>query len=274
MIADQFFLRVMKATEYKNDKKWNFLINLYPYNTVYFVLDGDGYVRIEDVVTRLLPGHAYLIPANTLYSCWCETSIHKLYVEFYLERAPGEDVFLGNSGSILEAAFPLRDTRALCACQGQETMRQQLMFQGLLLRALSPFAEIGDGNTRPAKDLVRFKPILADILHNLGGDLRLTEVAQRNGWNPSTLSREFREAFGCTMKTYTARLLVNTLRQDLLFSTKTLTQLATEYHFCDAYYLSAYFKRYIGMSPDLYRKSRTGALPGRESSEPFVRIGE
>ncbi len=261
MTHDQFSLRVMKAVEYENDAQWNFLINLYPYNTVYFVLDGDGYVRIEDVITRLRAGHAYLIPANTLYSCWCESRIHKLYVEFYLELAPGEDVFAGNNGSVVELPFPVEDTRALCACSQRATLREQLLFQGLLLSALSPFAD--QANPKPVKDLMRFKEILYDIAHNQIGNLRLSEVAERHGWNPSTLSREFHEAFGCTMKQYIARLLVNTLRQELLFTSKTLSELAAEYHFCDAYYLSAFFKRYIGISPGLYRKLNVPNLPDR-----------
>ena len=50
------------------------------------------------------------------------------------------------------------------------------------------------------------------------------------------------------------RLLTERIAEELLVSNKTLQTIAEEYGFCDAYYLSAFFKRTMGTSPAIYRK--------------------
>ena len=72
--------------------------------------------------------------------------------------------------------------------------------------------------------------------------------------NPSVLSRSFKQVFGCGLKQYVEKLLTARLAEELLLTDKTLQFLADEYGFCDGYYLSAYFKRTMGVSPLEYRR--------------------
>ncbi len=244
-------LRVVRATHYQNDSRWNFLTNLYPFNTLYLVLGGDGFVRVGKRVTPLLPDHAYLIPANTLFSCWCQTHIDKVYIEFHVNILAGLDVFSGLN-DVQERPFPAACTRSLISRFESESLRDRLSFQGELLSALASFAQ--DAPSAQVRDTERFRPILDDIAGNLRSDLRLQEVAARHGMNPYTLSRSFKRAFGCGFKQYVERLLVNAIKQELLLTDKRLSELASEYHFCDAYYLSAFFKRHMTVAPEVYRK--------------------
>ena len=80
------------------------------------------------------------------------------------------------------------------------------------------------------------------------------ELAARFGWNPSSLSRSFKQIFGCGLKQYIEKQLTAQIAEELLLTNKTLQQLADEYGFCDACYLSAYFKRGMGVSPRAYRE--------------------
>ncbi len=259
MHGDGFTLRIIRAVYYENDQNWNFLINLYPYNTAYFILGGDGFVKIGEQTTPLLPGHAYLIPANTIYSCWCNTRIEKLYVEFTLEVVPGMDVFSGQDG-IAERAVPMEGIQALCKDHNSPFLTDQMRFHGALMGALSRCP--GNVGQEPGLDKMRFKPILWDIQRNLYSDIRLSELAARHGWNPSTLSHAFKKAFGLSLKQYVERLLVNALKQDLVLTDKRLSLLAADYRFCDAYYLSAFFKRHMELSPTVYRKMFAGRPDG------------
>lgn len=256
MTGDGCSLRVLRAVHYQNDFHWNYMTNLYPFNTIYCVLDGDGFVRTGEQLVPLLAGHAYLIPANTLFSCWCETKIDKLYVEFQVEKPPGVDVFSG-LGQVIEHPFPHAATCSMCALAGSgDSLGKQLRFQGELLCAISLFAN--DVQRPRIKDPMRFKPILDDIARNLRSDLRLADMAKRHGWNPSKLSREFKKVFQCTLKQYVERLLVNAIKQELLLTDKKVSELSAEYRFCDAYYLSAFFKRYMNISPEHYRNATRG----------------
>lgn len=244
-------VQVVRSAMYVGDAGWRHPVNLYPYNTLYFVTGGDGFVRVGETVTPLRAGHVYLIPANTLFGCWCNTGIEKFYLEAYVEALPGEDVFSGLTG-IQERPYPVDDIMAL-AQRDTDRLRDTLWFQGALLNAFSLFADV-DWQP-PGAEQLRFKPILDDIARNLASDIRLSDIAMRHGWHPSALSRAFHRAFGCGLKQYVNRLLANKLKQELLTTDRRLRELAITYRFCDAYYLSAFFRRETGLSPEAYRRT-------------------
>lgn len=244
-------LRVVRAVEYVNDTRWNHPVNLYPHHTAYFIQDGDGHVRIGDTTIALLPGHSYLLPANTFYSCWCTTYIRKLYVEFYLETAQGADVNL-RPNQVLQHPFAPERTQALLASMQGQNLGSKLRFEGLLMCAIADLLE--ETAQMPQAGIDRLGPLVQDISQNLTDNLRVGDLARRHGWEPSGLSRAFLSAYGCTPKQYISRLLVNALKRDLLLSDLSLGELAAKYHFCDAYYLSNFFKRHMGLSPAHYRE--------------------
>ena len=86
-------IRIVRAVHFQDGPQWNHPFNRYPYNTLYFVMGGDGFVTINGNTTALEAGYVYLIPPDTTFSCWCETAIEKLYVDVFAEIVPGCDLF-------------------------------------------------------------------------------------------------------------------------------------------------------------------------------------
>lgn len=250
MTGQDLSIRIVRSVTYRNDARWNHKINIYPYDTFYFVLGGDGHVQIGETVTDLRRGYVYLIPANTLYSCWCESFIDKLYVEAYVESIPGKSAF-PELCSIQELPFPADAIQELVLRNRQET-RDRLWFHGEFEKAVSLF--IDERHDPPSPEMLRFRRMLDDIAVNLSASIRLADIAAKYGWHPSALSRSFRKAFHCGLKQYVDQLLMSKLRQELLAGEKSLKSLAEEYQFCDAYYLSAFFKKHAGTSPQQYRQ--------------------
>ena len=243
-------IRIVRSVHFNSDSRWNYKINLYPYNTFYFVLGGDGHVQVGSAVTDLRPGYVYLIPSNTLYSCWCQSAIRKLYVEATVETIPGKDVFHGFYG-VRELPFGMERIEEMVARNGKSA-RDRLWFHGEFEKAVSLFLDEEQPPLDP--EMLRFKRMLDDVAVNLSADLRLKDIAQKYGWHPSALSRSFHRAFHCGLKHYVDLLLMNRLKQDLITRDVSLQALAGEYRFCDAYYLSAFFKKRAGSSPTLYRR--------------------
>ena len=252
MTAKPYSLRVVQAVNYDNDSRWNYPFNLYPFHTLYLVKEGDGCVRIGETVTELRPGHAYLLPAYTLYTCWCRTRIRKMYIEFFLDSPSGAHVFFEQGQVLCRALPPEQFNRALSLKAGGGLM-DSMRLEGELLLILSLF--VSDLPLRSAPDLSRFQPLLADIRANLACDMKLSQLAMKHGFSPSALSQAFRRALHCTPKQYAQHLLANVLKNQLLHTDKSIAQLAEEYRFCDAYYLSNFFKRHMGLSPQAYRRT-------------------
>jgi AraC-like DNA-binding protein len=249
LIYQDLTIKIVRSVAYHNDAHWNYKVNIYPFNTLYFVLGGDGFVQTGELVTKLRAGYVYLIPANTYYSCWCETFIDKLYVEVYVELVPGRDIFFGLTG-IYEMPFSIELIHDMVRLN-TTGLRDRLLFRGELEKAIALF--IGERQKPLDSDAMKFKQILDDIALNLSADIRLGDIARKYGWHPSALSRAFKQAFHCGLKSFVDQLLMNTLKQELITGTKSLKVLATEYRFCDAYYLSAFFKKHEGSSPLQYR---------------------
>lgn len=252
-MTDQFYsLRLVQAVAYENDQSWNFPFNLYPFHTLYLVEAGDGFVRTGDTLTALRPGEACLIPAFTLFSCWCESRIRKIYIEFFLDSPSALNVFFEH-GKALTRPLPPGLLERMHTLRPGGTLKETMRFEGELLCILSLF--LSDTRPRPTPRMARLRPLLTEIHANLGCDLQVGELARRHGFSPSSLSHAFRRAFQCTPKQYAQQLLVNVIKHEFLHTDKSIAQIAAEYRFCDAYYLSNFFKRHMGLSPQDYRKS-------------------
>lgn len=250
MTERPYTLRLVQAVKYENNREWNYPFNLYPFHTLYLVEGGDGYVKTSETTVSLRAGEACLIPAFTLFSCWCEKKIKKIYVEFFLDTPSGHDVFF-EQGKVMTQALPSRVLSGIKALSPGDSLKDSMRFEGELLLILSGF--LGKGSARAQPELARVQPLLADIHKQLGGDLQLAALARDHGFSPSSLSHCFKRAFACTPKQYVQQLLANVIKHQLLHTDKSLVELAAEYRFCDPYYLSNFFKRQMGISPQLYR---------------------
>jgi AraC-like DNA-binding protein len=256
-------IRLVRRRLYQDDRHWNFPVNLYPFNTFYFILGGDGHVKTGDTVTALLPGYVYLIPANTLFSCWCDHSIYKLYVEAYAEYFPGFDVFSGIhtvKARKISSSFIRKLIR-----KNTDNPADLLCFRGMIAEIISGF--IDHSYEPPSPQAYLFQPVLLKIQNEFSPQLNIEELASSCGISSSTLYHKFKKIYGCSLKQYIVHMLMCHLREELITSDLTLLQLAEKYHFCDPYYLSAFFKKHAGVYPAAYRSTREQFLISYPPSE-------
>lgn len=242
-------IRIVRALYFHGDQRWNFQGTIHPYDTVYFVIGGNGHIRLNGVVTDMLPGYVYLIPPHLHHDIWCDTHVEKVYVDVHVELLPGYDVFSDTQVVLSQYIGEERCQQMRKLCSGG--IRDRLLLRSKLEDALAGFV-VMEPQEVSAKTAA-FLPMITYIQQNLSVRLRRDELAERFGWNPSVLSRSFKQVFGCGLKQYIEKLLSTRLAEELLLTEKTLQQLAEQYGFSDAYYLSAYFKRCMGVSPLIYR---------------------
>lgn len=248
-MTESISLRIVRALAFHGDERWNYRGLIHPFNTVYFVTGGDGHIRLGGQITDMRPGWVYLIPPHVTHDVWCGRRVDKVYVDVHVELLPGFDVFSDTNEVLALFIGEERCQRVMAWCQGG--LRRQLALRGALSIVLADFMQ--EEPQLPAR-MSDCLPIISYIQENLSAQLRREEIAARFGKNPTVLSRIFRKAFGCGVKEYTAKLLTARLAEELTASDKTLQKLAEEYGFCDGYYLSAFFRRNMGISPQKYRQ--------------------
>lgn len=249
-MTQDLHIHIVRSPSFHGDRTWNYHGTMYPYNTLYFVTGGDGHIRLNGVVTDMLPGYVYLIPPHVHHDVWCDTHVDKVYVDVHVELLPGYDVFSDTNEVLVQQIGLERCERMHLLSAGG--IRERLMLRGEVNLVLAGFMQ-RDPEPVSAR-MAAFRPMISYMQQHLSAQLRLTKLASQFGWNPTVLSRSFKQVFGCGLKQYVEKLLSARLTEELLLTDKTLQQLADEYGFCDGYYLSAYFKRCMGVAPLIYRK--------------------
>lgn len=249
-MTSELNLNILTTLYYSGTTQWNYKGIIHSHNTVYFILGGNGHIRCNNIVTDMQPGCAYLIPPHQPHDIWCDTHIEKVYVDFHMELLPGHDIFSDTKEILCQTVGMKLCQEILNLCEG--SIKDRLKLRGILSVIFSDF--LPESTPPVSAKMLSLLPIISDIQENLSSQIRREELAQKHNWNPSVLSRTFKEVFGCGVKQYAERLLVTRLAEELMLTNKPLKQLAEDYNFCDAYYLSAFFKRNTGISPSLYRK--------------------
>lgn len=247
-------LRLIRTLAYIGDSAgWNIQNVNDSYHTLYYVVDGNGHIRAGKYMLDFLPGHVYLIPRGLSHDLWCDTHIQKAYIDFHVDLLPGCDALNGVE-QVMEMDVGVELCRRMYEAVQQEEIREKTFVRGQVLTAISAFLPEHVLNISPL--VPPFLPVIEDIQKNLSASIRREEYAERFGWHPSSFSRAFRKAFGIGFKQYVEQLLTDRLVEELLVTDKTLHAMAGDWGFCDAYYLSAFFKRRMGISPEAFRRSR------------------
>lgn len=89
---------------------------------------------------------------------------------------------------------------------------------------------------------------------SIGSRFRLNEFSRNIGYSPAYLIRRFREAFGCSPYEYLMQRRIETAKQLLSFSRKSIKEIAEMLGFADQYSFSGCFKARTGVSPSRYRR--------------------
>jgi AraC-like DNA-binding protein len=114
--------------------------------------------------------------------------------------------------------------------------------------------------------------ILELLEQHLDGDLRLSRLAVECGLSISHLARSFKKSFGVSIHRYLIAQRVETAKELLLHSRKTLPEIALQTGFSDQAAFSRTFGAVVGKAPRRWQNEfgRLLCLPGGTSRAPDV----
>jgi AraC family transcriptional regulator len=92
-------------------------------------------------------------------------------------------------------------------------------------------------------------------MRNLDTDLSLQVLAKESGYSRVHFIRMFRAATGYAPHNYLLKLRVDRVRELLVSSTLSLTEIALECGFSSHSHLSRVFRQVLGATPSEYRRS-------------------
>lgn len=248
-------------------KEWSRGNGSEPYSRLYYVESGSGFLQHHGRRFDLRGGNMYLIPAHTELSFGCYGKIVISWLHFTSHLRNGAELFEVAScpyeiepdermfvRGIFKRIFLFLESDSPCA--GFEV-------RACLLLLLSNFLKHSDAGVKTVSHdkFRRFVPVINYIQANVSQRVSVPKMASIMKMAPESFSRAFSKCFNTSPAEYARRRKIGMARSLLAESDRKLADIAGELGFTDAFHLSKTFRKYSGMSPSEFRKSRTEIIP-------------
>jgi AraC-like DNA-binding protein/mannose-6-phosphate isomerase-like protein (cupin superfamily) len=235
-------------------------------NRLYYIREGEGWIKLKGKRYEPQPGQLYLLPAgtklsfgttadNTLGKYWChftatvgEISLFQLLdIPYCLEI---------HDDGWLEGWF-----KELVKQYQQPSLTSPLRIKSLLHELISVYLETAaaSGHTVrmvSSKETGKIDTVLSYIEEHLHEPMSVEELAQLVHFHPNYFMQYFKTMLGAAPITYINRKRMDKARELLSTTDAPVTDVAERVGM-ELYYFSRLFKRQSGLSPSEFRKALT-----------------
>ncbi len=240
--------------------KWDHRNQQSPFCRLYQTLSGDGTARHNGKTYRLVPGKLFLIPSHTIFDVYTHSQLQQFYVHFKAEFLNGLDIFhfFGCNYEISLTDKPLLKSLSghLRQIYLSSSPAHIIEIEGIMRIIAAGFLrseQFQAGNDR-LDGIMRFQQVLAYMDRNLEKPLTLEELADIEHLQPTYFSNLFSRHMGSPPMQYLNRKRIEKACEMLVTTNIPLCDIAGEIGYNDVYYFGRMFKKYIGISPGVYRK--------------------
>lgn len=270
-ILPQLRVDVIEAHYTQCSPLWREIDYVPAHNKLYYICEGEGWIRIGDEEFRPQPGELVLMPANVLQS-FSVIEGRRPYLKYWCHFKAE----LGDAGlfSWLDVPYRLtldagereavgRSFEALVACAAEPGIGARLREKAKLLELLVPIAERAalsrTGGT--AEDAERIMLITRYVEAHLADELTLDGLAEFLHLHPNYLVKYFNQRFGMPPIRYVNRKRMERARLLLRTTDRSIKEIAAAVGYPDTNHFAKAFRRETSASPSAYRSG--GGEPGR-----------
>lgn len=253
VIKDQWHLPVHKHTHYE----------------LQYIIRGSGQHIINDQTWPYQPGDLFIVPPQDTHffifnerTVICIIKFQEKFFGTFLHETDFKQLLsrfaLPNRKALLSAAdreLIIQLMQQVIAEDRKASQYQEFIIKSAIALVLALMAKNGQDEAAHTKD-----EKIQDILNFIGQHinskalLSIENMATKFNLSKGYFNQYFSKATGSSYKKYIQQYALNLIAQQLLQSTKTVSQLAYEFGYTDESHLSNAFKSHFGQSPSLFRK--------------------
>ena len=224
----------------KVDSHWNYDYNKVGYNEIYFVRSGEASLWVNGEETRLVPGRAYIIPANCLCASCCEKYMEKFYINVSVLNEYKMDIF-SRLGRIISVEYTVDKIDRLRKIAESDSAADVFIIQSELMYVISLFVDsaVNDHNMKADLDI---NPKYAQIIDYINRNISM-----------DGFSKGFKHEVGLSVKKYINQQILNIASYKLRFTDTPIGDIAEQLGFEDRFYFSRFFRNNMKISPSEYR---------------------
>lgn len=239
------------------DEDWNLEPYLEPCHRLYYITEGCANIYKGDQKILLEKGNIYILPRRVPYGLECTGKMEKFFVHFTMGLVPGLDIF-DCFNYYLTMPFYSDVILDLPKLVKSKNLDDILRSKSIIWDTISRFVETHSAYLiEQANKMKHFKKMYNYIEKNCHFGIQVAHLAEIMNVSPSYLSRLFKKEMGITIKHYVNMQILDRAKKELLFTNKTIKEIALSLNFGDEFYFSNYFKRHTNHSPKLYRQRNT-----------------
>ncbi|MGG3504400.1 AraC family transcriptional regulator [Paenibacillus lautus] len=232
------------------------------YNKLYFILDGEGWVKIGDEELYPVPGQLVLMPARTRQSYSVISGRPYLKYWSHFSATVGDsDVF---SWLNVPYCYDLSENaeipslfQQLVDAHRTGTIAARLKEKSVMLDILSRVFEHQHPqiHTDKMEDLGRLHKVQQYIKNHLHEEITLEQMAGTLHLHPNYFIKYFKRHFGITPQKYLSLKRMEQAKLMLRTTPLSIKEIADATGFESANYFSKTFRKEVGYSPSEYRNN-------------------
>jgi len=226
----------------------------------FYVNDRDGAsLAVPAGEFPLKAGQLYFVPEEVLFSCHNTQAIGHYFAHFDVIGLP-----LSMRRILFQSPIEIRDRplqqeskrlAELVRQQPELTLALRCRVKALLLRALAVSLEQNESHWIPAAAYHQnIEPALQFIEEHLSEPIDNAQLARCCHWSTDHFSRRFHASVGKTPAQYVLERRIGVASQLLLFTDKTIEEIADETGFANRFHFSRAFARLMNCGPATYRR--------------------
>lgn len=228
-----------------------------PITRLYYISDGEGFLKSNGQTVKLSPKNVYMIPSGVEFSYGC-TALEKLYFHVYLSGVEKFDL-LSAVGGICHMPFSDADYKKLSALYRSDNYIDLLEVQLILTKTITDFFKLRSLPEIPIKrysdTVIRTMRYIRD---NLRINLTLEEISNALFISGSKIRKNFKDETGITVGRYIDDMIFTTARRLLENDELSISDISEGLGFCDRFYFSRRFRKLYNKTPTQYRREIRG----------------
>ncbi len=232
------------------------------YHRFYYILEGEGYLKIEDQMYEPKPGELFLLPAgvrqsygtvseNRFGKFWCHfgAKLGDLHLWDIVRTSPKITV---SDASTVQTMF-----QELIQHAEKPKLTSAFRVNALLLQMISMYLEQAESvhvDMKATTSLEKMGNILQYIEDHLQNDLTVELLAKEAHFHPNYFIALFKKSTGYSPIQYINRLRMEKAKHQLSFTDKPVSTIADGLGM-DLHYFSRTFREFTGSSPSQWREN-------------------
>ncbi|WNS45952.1 AraC family transcriptional regulator [Paenibacillus sp. MMS20-IR301] len=242
--------------------RWRDLDYTPDYSKFYYIIGGEGWLKIGDQEYYPKPGELILMPEGVKqsYSCisgqpflkyWCHFSAKVGEINLFriLELS---HVCIPQDPDMVETLF-----KGITGSAKSDAVYAPLLAKSRLLELFSQYLmnlEPGEITYKNLGSARKLTAVLDYITANIERNITIHELAEIAYMHPNYFMRLFKQQIGVPPMQYITRQKIEKAKELLTATSGSVSEIAARLGFGDLFYFSKQFKKHAGLAPTEFRK--------------------